>query len=283
MFPGFDTPASDKADARSLCVGGYRLGEMIGLGGTGAIYAAWPVESPGAVPVALKLLRADHANEPDAIEGLRHEASLLGALAHPSIVRALDAGTADTQPFLVLELLSGGSLQRLMRAGGPLPAWRVADLLDGVANALVWLHRRGIVHGDVKPMNLLRNGSGQVKLIDFGTARAARDPDWHRPPHVATPAYAAPERLLGLAPDPRDDVFSLAVVAYQLLAGRHPFGSDPVLAIGRPARPGGIDDEAWRRLLAALAPARTDRPDDPSALIAAIGACHAASGALCRD
>ena len=177
--------------------------------------------------------------------------------------------SARAGPFLVLEYLGGGSLQRLV----PLPPANAAELLSGIAAALTALHRRGIVHGDIKPSHLLRDSTGCVKLIDFGAAWRIGDPP--RSVRLATPAYAAPELMLGLPPDPRDDIFSLAIVFYRLLAGRHPFAGDPVLAMTTPPRPPGLDDNTWRWLRAALAPARADRPGDALPVTRLATACPA--------
>ncbi|MEJ0014956.1 MAG: serine/threonine-protein kinase [Acetobacteraceae bacterium] len=242
----------------------YRLGAVIGVGGTAEVREAWRVDAPDALPVAVKLARPEHAGRRDVREDLRREADLLATLEHPGIVRALPpAGDDDLAAGynLAMELLPGGSLQRLL--GARVALCDAAGLLGDVADALGWLHRRGIVHADVKPANLLRDAGGRVKLIDF---EAAATPDAPRRRRIVT-AYAAPDLALGLAPDPRDDVFSLGVVLYQMLAARHPFAGDPVPALAAPVRPAGLDDEAWRWLRAAMAPARADRPRDPVELV----------------
>ena len=249
------------------CLGGYRLGDVIGIGGTAEVRLGWPVGCSAAGPVAVKRLRPMVADDVAAAACLRHELRLLRAISHPSIVRALDGDATDGRPFLAMELLDGGSLQGVLRARTPMDPAQVSDLVRGVADALRWLHRRGITHADVKPANLLRDNAGRVKLIDFGVACASGSVAG-----FVSPAYAAPDLLLGLPPDPRDDVFSLAVVIYELLTARHPFGDDPVLAIGLPDRPAALDRASWAPLLAAFASSRSDRPRDPSELIAALDA-----------
>ena len=246
---------------------GYRLASVIGAGGTAEVRLAWRFGEEADRPVAIKRLQPAFADDPDAAACLRHEVQVLRGIRHPSIVQMLDGETGDGPPFLVMELLGGGSLQELSRARTPLPAAGVASLLGGVADALGWLHGRGITHADVKPANLLRDTAGRVKLIDFGIAQRTGSAAGF----VAS-AYASPERLLGLTSDPRDDVFSLAVVIYELLTSRHPFGDDPVLAIGVPERPVGLPAAGWEVLLSALAPARADRPRDPSLVLTALGA-----------
>ena len=262
-------------------IGGYRLGDVIGIGGTAEVRLAWPLATPTGAPLALKRLRPMHAGDPDAADCLRHEAQLMLDLSHPAIVRTLDAGEADGQPFLVMERLTGGSLQEVLRRHAPMHPSQVADLLTGIGDALDWLHHRGITHADIKPANILRDRMGQPKLIDFGIARAVGTAPMEPPAGFVTSAYAAPDLLLALPPDPRDDVFSLAVVIYELLTGHLPFGADPVLAIGEPDRPAALNTPAWDVLLAALSPARVDRPRHSSLLIAALRG-HAAAPPLRR-
>ncbi len=241
------SPGSDRAAAR---IGGWRVGPRIGTGGDSVVHQAWADGSGAAA--ALKV--------PNSGDGalLRREIAVLSRLRHPSIVAVRDADAEH--PFLALELLAGGSVQRLVRTAAPMPMGDVATVLSGAVAALAWLHGQGIVHADIKPANLLLRHPGTVGpavLIDFATAAV---PGLPSPGRIASPAYAAPELLLGAPADPRDDVFSLAVVGYQLLTGRHPFGPDPLLAGDPPPRPAQLPDPSWAWLRAALSPVRANRP-----------------------
>lgn len=240
-------------------VGGYRVGRRIGTGGDAVVHEAW--DDRTATAVALKL----PANGDGAM--LRREIAVLAHLRHPSIVAVRGADVAH--PFLALDLLAGGSVQRLLHAA-PLPVDDVAAVLSGAAAALAWLHGQHIVHADIKPANLMLRDPGRIGpavLIDFATAHTQGLPS---PGRVASAAYAAPELLLGALPDPRDDIYGLGVIAYQLLTGRHPFGPDPVLALDPPVRPGPLSDASWAWLRAALSPARAARPTTVADLPAAL-------------
>ncbi len=257
-------------------IGPYRLGVACGVGGEAIVYEAW--RDGAHSPVALKFPRPDRVRTPAVADALRREAALLARLRHPHIVAALDAD--PSHPYLAMALLPGGSVPRVIRSRAPLPPDTVAAMLRGAADALDWLHAQDIVHGDIKPANLLLGADGTARLIDFGTAapRGAAVTD-----RVATPAYAAPERLLGLAPDPRDDIFSLAAVAYALLTGQPPFGDDPVLAVGVPPRPATLADAAWHRLRSALVADRMQRPWQAADLIAALATSRRGALAGCPD
>ena len=117
-------------------IGGYRLGDVIGIGGTAEVRLAWPLATPTGAPLALKRLRPMHAGDPDAADCLRHEAQLMLDLSHPAIVRTLDAGEADGQPFLVMERLTGGSLQEVLRRHAPMHPSQVAAIMQRHAHAI---------------------------------------------------------------------------------------------------------------------------------------------------
>jgi serine/threonine protein kinase len=203
-----------------LLPGGLRLLRCLALGGTSEV---WEASGPNG-PVAVKALRPELVERPGFAEVLAREARKGRMARHPALVAVLDHGCAMGRPFIVFELLRGttlaeSGLEQLARR-------HVARLLAGPAAALARLHAAGLVHGDVKPGNLFLEAHGSVRLLDLGAARMAADSaldatGW-TPPHglpAATPRWAAPERLRGEPPDPRDDVHSLARVATALLAG----------------------------------------------------------------
>ncbi len=246
MHPAAVTPADSWAAGMHL-PGGLCLRRPIGGGATAEV---WEAEGP-AGPVAVKALRSELCGRPGMGEALLREHRKARLVRHASLVAMLGTGEAAGRPFLVMELLRGATLQA--RWPGTLARRHVAALLAGPAAALARLHAAGLVHGDVKPGNLFLEDGGGVRLLDLGSARMAAgsaldESDWS-PPHglpMATPRWAAPERLRGEPPDPRDDVHALARVAAALLAGPAP-----------------------RTLRAALGP-RAGRPTSPERLVAAL-------------
>ena len=180
-------------------------------------------------PVAVKLLRAEYAQHPEVLARFRAEARHAGSVSHPGIAQVYDYGEdgAAASPYLVMELVDGPSLARVL-AAGPLAPAHAMDVLAQAAGGLQAAHAAGLVHRDVKPGNLLVGPSRQVKITDFGIAHAA----WSAPitqtgALVGTPAYLAPERVMGGPATPASDLYSLGVVGYQCLTGAVPFGGIP--------------------------------------------------------
>lgn len=210
-------------------VGGrYRLERPVGQGGMGTVYVAYDTALDRRV--AVKVLRQDLI-DPDAAERFQREARLAAALAHPNVVTVHDIGvTPSGHAFLVMELLEGVTLRQELQRLTRLPVPRVRDILCGVCAAVDAAHRRQMVHRDLKPENvfLCRGESGEIpKVLDFGLAKAL-GPDGvatlTRPGMVAgTPQYMAPEHLQGDEPSPDWDLWSLAVVAFEMITGRFPF------------------------------------------------------------
>jgi serine/threonine-protein kinase len=208
----------------------YRVLAPLGSGGMGRVYRAEHVALGRSV--AIKVLDPDAPGVPDP-DGKRfeREARALARLDHPSVVRVLDHGrTVDRLAYLVMELLDGPSLAAHAARARPgvAEAVRIAtDVLDGLAHA----HRAGVLHRDVKPENVVlawRDGRPRAVLVDFGLARLADAPALTATGVcVGSPAYLAPERVLGRGHDGRADVYAVGVMLYELLAGRRPFtGSD---------------------------------------------------------
>ncbi|MFY1697882.1 MULTISPECIES: serine/threonine-protein kinase [unclassified Solwaraspora] len=246
----------------------YRLGAQIARGAIGAVHRAHDLRED--VPVAVKLLRPESAGQADLVEGFRTEATLLSRLDHPNVIRLRARTTVADQPALVLDLIDGDDLRTRLRRGGPLPPAAAVDVAAQVATALAYLHQQGIVHGDVKPANLLVPADGgRVRLIDFGAARATSVPVVGRST-LATPEYAAPEIAAGGASGPASDVYALGIVLFELLCGRTPYrggSADEVLARhGRcvPVPPPGWPSAAWPLLEQCLDPQPDRRPDAAS-------------------
>jgi len=246
----------------------YVLEALIGAGGTATVFRAFDRRrddgTANSARVAVKLLRPERRADPRSIARLQREFRQTQAVAHPGVVRFLDLDCDGGTWFIVMELLAGDSLAAVLRRAAPatLPRQQALAVAAAVAEALAYAHARDVVHGDVKPANIFVTESGTARLLDFGTAPAPGDPP---EPVAATRAYASPEVQGGEPAGTRDDAFSLACVACELLSGEHPFGRGGARSAGRagvlPRRPGGLEDSTWQLLLRALEPGRERRPD----------------------
>ncbi len=257
--------------------GRYRVKALLARGGMSLIYSAEDQRRDGpaigGATVCIKLLAPEFAGRPEARRSLEREALLLGGVNHPGIVRMLDFHDQDPV-FLVTELLDGERLRDLIARHGAMPsAWALPILLQ-LAEALACLHGRGLVHRDVKPANVLVTSAGRVRLIDFGLATAAGRPEDGPGPAMksGTPLYASPEMLGGRAADPRDDVYGLGCVAYEMFTGSHPWGKLPADVAARrsfkPKRPAGLPGFRWKALRHSLALKAADRPKNASMFLA---------------
>lgn len=222
--------------------GRYRIKEILGRGGMGVVYGA--VHEELGREVAIKVVSAKFADEPRVIDRFLREAKTVAQIGHPNIVDVHDLGRLeDRRPYLVMERLYGSNFQELLSQQGRMEPARVAELLEGAGAALEVVHAKGIIHRDIKPENLMlartADGASIVKLLDFGIARMANlAPDAPRITAAnmiaGTPLYIAPEGACGEVLDHRADIYSLAVVAYHLLAGRAPFeGGTPIVVLTR--------------------------------------------------
>jgi eukaryotic-like serine/threonine-protein kinase len=182
-------------------------------------------------PVALKVLFPEFATDPAFVERFRREAQAAANLSHPNIVGVYDSGESNGTYFIVMEYIEGRSLAQILRDEGPLSPDRAADITTDVAAALGFAHRNGVVHRDVKPGNVLISPIGQVKVADFGIARAVSTQEnlTQTGTVMGTATYFSPEQARGEQVDPRSDVYSLGIVLYETLTGRPPFsGENPV-------------------------------------------------------
>lgn len=200
-----------------LLAGRYRLTERIDRGGTAEVWRARDERLDR--DVAVKVLGAEA--EPAFRERFTMEARKAAAVSHPHIVTVFDEGQDGSDAFIVMEEVRGRSLRDIVAERGALPAPEVATLIRQLAGALDATHQAGLVHLDVKPANVIVDGSGNAKLTDFGIARAARDSDERE--LVGTARYIAPERVEGKPVSARTDVYGLALVAYELLTGQAAF------------------------------------------------------------
>ena len=213
--------------------GRYELHRRLGRGGMAEVYLAR--DQLLDRPVAVKVLFPEFATDPSFVERFRREATAAANLNHPNIVGVYDWGEADSTYFIVMEYIDGRTLSEILRAEGPLHPDRVADIGADVAAALGFAHRNGVGHRDVKPGNVIVTASGQVKVADFGIARAitaTSDDDLTQVGTVmGTAAYFSPEQARGESVDPRSDIYALGCVLYELVVGRPPFAGDTPVAI----------------------------------------------------
>ncbi|MFC7516426.1 protein kinase [Herbaspirillum sp. GCM10030257] len=287
-----DKPSQDSnrmKGAGDTLNGRFVLEECIGFGGMGTVYKALDLrklEASDRKPyIAIKVLNVQFRGHPKSLITLQREAKKAQALAHPNIVTVYDFDRDGSTVYLTMELLSGKPLSRILRAPDfkGLPAAEVWRIANGMGKALAYAHERGFVHCDLKPANVFLTEKGEVKVIDFGISRVFHKPEDDADVTVfdpgslggLTPAYASAEMLERKEPDPRDDIYALACIAYELLTGKHPF--DRVAATQarnagmKPMRPKGIGFRQWQALKAALSFRRETRTASVAEFLDAIG------------
>jgi eukaryotic-like serine/threonine-protein kinase len=222
----------------TILIDRFIVEEHIGRGGMGNVYRARDLHMQGEPAIAVKVLSDELRTNPDAIAALQRECRKARMLAHDAIVRVFEFHTDGFHNFITMELLVGESLEAVVnRHPSGLGIERAFAVLEASGSALTYAHRQEppFIHSDFKPSNLFLTSAGRTKVLDFGVARAARSASGttvatlfdSRRLSALTPAYASCEMLAGLDPDPRDDVYAFACVAYVLLTGTHPFGSRP--------------------------------------------------------
>ncbi|MCB0954733.1 MAG: serine/threonine protein kinase, partial [Ilumatobacter sp.] len=184
-------------------------------------------------PVAIKVLFPEFAVDPNFVERFRREAQSAANLNHPNIVGVYDWGKYANTYFMAMEYVQGRTLADILRANGHVNSQQAAEIASEVSAALGFAHRNGVVHRDIKPANILIGANGQVKVADFGIARAMNAPTESNLTQagsvMGTATYFSPEQAQGAQPDPRSDLYSLGIVLYEMVAGRPPFtGENPV-------------------------------------------------------
>jgi eukaryotic-like serine/threonine-protein kinase len=256
----------------------YRFDSRLATGGMGEVWRATDLVL--GREVAVKLLKAEYADDPTFRSRFETEARNAAALHHPNVASVFDfgemagdegPGDGTPRPFLVMELVRGEPLSALLRGGQPMPAGTAADLVAQAADGLAAAHDLGIVHRDVKPANLLVTPDRTVKITDFGIARAADAVALTQTGQVVgTPQYLSPEQAEGKQSTGASDIYSLGVVLYECLAGRRPFdGSSPIATalahLREPPPPLPEDVPDWLRETVEVALAK-----DPDARFASV-------------
>jgi serine/threonine protein kinase len=254
----------------------YTLEAAIGSGGMATVFKA--IDRCGVLPadadrrVAVKVLRERINQKPAILIQLRREFYCTQVLSHPNIVKVYELDRDRDLAFYTMELLEGERLSDLLaRAQSqPLPRRYAWEVIRAVGSAVAHAHSRNVIHGDLKPQNVMVTHKSEVRVLDFGSSRtssgsdaAASDSSNASGPLAATPPYACCEILEGQQPDPRDDLYALACVAYELLTGSHPFqlcSSIEARAAGaRPQRPAQLSHRQWQALLTGLSWSREHR------------------------
>jgi serine/threonine-protein kinase len=209
---------------------------MIGTGGMADVYLAQDVRLNRQV--AIKILRSDLARDPSFVTRFNKEALSVAALNHPGIVSVYDSGKEDSpsgaMPYIVMEYVEGKTLREIVNKGERFALNRAVEITEGILIALQYSHKNGIIHRDIKPGNIMITDNGDVKVMDFGIARALADTGatmtstWNI---IGTAQYLSPEQATGTQADARSDLYSVGCLLYELLAGRPPFTGDTPVAI----------------------------------------------------
>jgi serine/threonine-protein kinase len=236
-LPELETSVTDD---RRILAGRYQVGELIGHGGMSDVYRG--TDARLGRTVAIKLLKSSLATDPAFRTRFRQEAQSAARMAHPTIVRVFDAGEETVTdatgrevqaPFIVMEYVDGRLLRDLIKEG-PLESAEAVRITEGILTALEYSHRAGVVHRDIKPGNVMITHSGQVKVMDFGIARAISDSSATVAQTTAilgTASYFSPEQAKGETVDARTDLYSAGVVLFEMLSGRAPFRGDTPVAV----------------------------------------------------
>ncbi|MFF2272598.1 Stk1 family PASTA domain-containing Ser/Thr kinase [Agromyces sp. NPDC058136] len=244
------------SDEGRVLAGRYRVGALIGRGGMSDVHVG--TDTRLGRQVAIKLLKPQLATDPAFRMRFRQEAQSAARMAHPTIVRVFDAGEETVVdaagqevqlPFIVMEFVEGRLLKDIIH-DGPLEPAAAVRVIDGVLTALEYSHRAGVVHRDIKPGNIMITTTGQVKVMDFGIARAVSESSTTVAQTTAilgTASYFSPEQAKGETVDARTDLYSTGVVLFEMLTGRPPFRGDTPVAVAyqhvseRPVKPSVIN------------------------------------------
>jgi serine/threonine-protein kinase len=207
----------------------YRVISRIGSGGMADVFCA--EDSQLGRRVAVKVLHQRFAEDAEFVERFRREASSAAALSHPNVVAVFDRGEWEGSYYIAMEYLPGRSLKELIREQGALAPLSAIDITSQVLEAARFAHRRGVVHRDIKPLNVIVDDEGRVKVTDFGIARAGASEITQTGSILGTAQYLSPEQAQGHAVGPQSDLYAIGILLYELLTGHVPFDAESVVAI----------------------------------------------------
>ncbi|MCK0173376.1 protein kinase [Mycolicibacterium sp. F2034L] len=223
------TPPADPL-VGAVLDGRYRVDAPIATGGMSTVYRGLDVRLDR--PVALKVMDSRYAGDQQFLTRFQREAKAVARLKDPGLVAVYDQGLDGRHPFLVMELVEGGTLRELLRERGPMPPHAAAAVLGPVLSGLAVAHRGGLVHRDVKPENVLISDDGEVKIADFGLVRAVAEAQITSTSVIlGTAAYLSPEQVGTGTAGPGSDVYAVGILAFEILTGTTPFNGDSPLAV----------------------------------------------------
>jgi eukaryotic-like serine/threonine-protein kinase len=209
----------------------YELDEELGSGGMATVYRG--TDRVLGRTVAVKVLAPNYARDQAFVTRFRREAQNAARMNHPGVVNVYDTGSDNGTHYIVMEHVQGRTLSEILKTEGRLMPERAAEIAEAVAAALSFAHEQGIVHRDIKPANIMITTSGEVKVMDFGIARALTSGDTltQTATVLGTATYLSPEQAQGEPVDARSDIYSLGVVLYEMLAGQPPFSGDSAVSV----------------------------------------------------
>ncbi len=224
-------------DSDRILGGRYEVGELLGYGGMAEVHQGRDLRL--GRDVAIKMLRTDLARDATFQARFRREAQNAASLNHPAIVAVYDTGEekgseGEALPYIVMEFVNGQTLKEVLTAEGPLAPRRALEIVADVCGALEFSHRHGIIHRDIKPGNIMLNGAGQVKVMDFGIARAVASTTatmTQTSAVIGTAQYLSPEQARGETVDARSDVYATGCVLFELMTGAPPFTGDSPVSV----------------------------------------------------
>ena len=271
-------------DTGTLVDGRYKVLSRLGAGGMADVFLA--EDQQLGRKVALKLLHRRFAEDPGFVERFRREAQAAAGLQHPNVVSVYDRGAFDGTYYIAMEYLPGRTLKQLIRDEAPLDPIRAIDITIQILKAARFAHQRGVIHRDLKPHNVIVDESDHAKVTDFGIARAGASDMTETGSIMGTAQYLSPEQAQGHAVSASSDLYSIAVVLYELLTGRVPFDAEPAVTIAlkhvseAPTPPTALNPsvppELEQVVMWALNKNPADRPKDADDFIAALETAKAA-------